>query len=115
MEVEVANVVFKDTAELQFTQSAPDEDCTAPLVHVKGGKKYPNAMEFSRSTFFELFGITELGCVDTLQNNKVCRAGTLKPQSWHNANFVTTGGTVGCRYDNPPCRQWKQVGHLVSV
>ena len=24
------------------------------------------------------------------------------------ANFVVTGGTVGCRYDNLPCHQWGQ-------
>ena len=32
----------------------------------------------------------------------------LKIQSCHDANFVVTGGTGGCRYDNIRCHQWRQ-------
>ena len=30
------------------------------------------------------------------------------PESCHNANFVITGGTGGCHYDNLWCHQWWQ-------
>ena len=36
---------------------------------------------------------------------------TLKTKSCHNANFVATGGTVGCHIDNLRCHQWRQSWH----
>ena len=35
----------------------------------------------------------------------------LKTESHHDANFVVTGGTVGCLYDNLRCHQWRQSWH----
>ena len=35
----------------------------------------------------------------------------IKTRCCHDANFVVTGGTVGCRYDNLRCRQWRQIWH----
>ena len=32
-------------------------------------------------------------------------------RSCHDANFVVTGGTAGCLYDNLQCRQWQQSWH----
>ena len=36
---------------------------------------------------------------------------TLKTVNCHDANFVITGGIVGCRYDNLRCHQWWQSWH----
>ena len=41
----------------------------------------------------------ELYCVSTLKT------------SFHNANFVVTGSTTGCRSDNLRCCQWQQSWH----
>ena len=42
----------------------------------------------------------------------LCRLGqTLKMKSCHDANFVPTGGTGGCYYDNLRCHQWQQSWH----
>ena len=34
-----------------------------------------------------------------------------KPELYFDANFVVTGGTAGCRYDNLRCPQWRQGWH----
>ena len=33
----------------------------------------------------------------------------------HNVNFVVTGGTGGCRYDNLRCHQWRQIRFSSNV
>ena len=35
----------------------------------------------------------------------------LKTESCNNANFVVTGDTGGCRYDNLRCHYWRQIWH----
>ena len=33
----------------------------------------------------------------------------------HDANFVVTGDTAGCRYDNLQRHQWRKVGIMTSL
>ena len=44
------------------------------------------------------------------ESSKVLRF-PLKTKSCHNANFVITGGTIGCHNNNLQCPQWQQSWH----
>ena len=52
-------------------------------------------------------------CVNMLAlcAEKPTRKASLKTQSWHDANFVVTGDTTGCHYDNLWCHQRRQSWH----
>ena len=39
----------------------------------------------------------------------------LKTESCHDANFVFTSGTGGCRYDNRQCHKWRENCHHDNV
>ena len=43
-----------------------------------------------------------------------CQCNALKHKSCHDANFVVTSGTVGCRYDNLRCHKWRQSWHHIT-